>query len=99
MFLLILHQCFKEGEDRWKKLSRLVVDTVLPFLARQQIQLDNQNALDTLHQLFEAVAPSVFRPVDILLKVLFATPQDLVRILSQNVLQIYSNNLIHFRGM
>ena len=31
-----------------------------------------------VHRLFESVATSVFRPVDILLKTLFAPPQDLV---------------------
>jgi hypothetical protein len=43
-----------------------------------QICVDSQGALDVLHRLFEAVAPSVFRPVDILLKTMFAPPTDLV---------------------
>ena len=35
-------------------------------------------AMDVVHRLFEFVAPSVFRPVDILLKTLFTPPPDLV---------------------
>ncbi|XP_076357189.1 huntingtin isoform X3 [Tachypleus tridentatus] len=77
MFLIILYQSYKEGEDRWKKVSRQIVDCVLPVLAKQQIQISDQNSVDTLHRLFQAVAPSVFRPVDILLKTLFTQPQDL----------------------
>ncbi|XP_067133027.1 huntingtin isoform X2 [Centruroides vittatus] len=77
LFLAILHQSYKEGEDRWKKLSRQIVDIILPLLSKQQLHLDEQLHLDTLHHLFEAVAPSVFRPTDILLKALFTTPQKL----------------------
>ncbi|XP_023232349.1 huntingtin-like [Centruroides sculpturatus] len=77
LFLAILHQSYKEGEDRWKKLSRQIVDIILPLLSKQQLHLDEQLHLDTLHRLFEAVAPSVFRPTDILLKALFTTPQKL----------------------
>lgn len=43
-----------------------------------KVNLDGQVALDIVHRLFENVAPSVFRPVDILLKVLLAKPSDLV---------------------
>lgn len=77
LFLAILHQSYKEGEDRWKKLSRQIVDIILPLLSKQQLHLDEQFHLDTLHRLFESVAPSVFRPTDILLKALFTTPQKL----------------------
>lgn len=43
-----------------------------------QVNLDCRMSVDVLHRLFESVAPSVFRPVDSLLKALFCTPQDLV---------------------
>ncbi|XP_029645621.1 huntingtin isoform X2 [Octopus sinensis] len=76
MFVIILQQCRKENEDRWKRLSRQVTDMVLPALAKQQVNLDSLEALDVLHHLFESVAPSVFRPVDILLKTLVAKPAD-----------------------
>lgn len=76
MFVIILQQCRKENEDKWKRLSRQVTDMVLPAIAQQQVNLDNLVALDVLHHLFESVAPSVFRPVDILLKTLVAKPMD-----------------------
>lgn len=37
MFILVLQQCHKENEDKWKRLSRQVADVVLPMLARQQV--------------------------------------------------------------
>ena len=43
-----------------------------------QVNIDHQVALDVVHRLFESVAPSVFRPVDVLLKTLLAPPYDLV---------------------
>ncbi|XP_071090376.1 huntingtin-like isoform X1 [Haliotis cracherodii] len=77
MFVIVLQQCHRESEDKWKRLSRQVIDTVLPALAKQQINIDRQASLDVLHRLFESVAPSVFRPVDILLKGLLGSPGDI----------------------
>lgn len=37
IFILILQQNFKESEERWKKLSRQIVDTLLPLLGHQQV--------------------------------------------------------------
>lgn len=48
------------------------------ILINFQISLESQAALDILHRLFESVAPSVFRPVDILLKTLLAPPVSVV---------------------
>ncbi|ESO95031.1 hypothetical protein LOTGIDRAFT_160793 [Lottia gigantea] len=77
MFVIVLQQCHRESEEKWKKLSRQVMDLVLPALSKQQINLDCSKALDVLHLLFECVSPSVFRPVDILLKTLLAPPTDI----------------------
>lgn len=77
LFLLIINQSVKEGEDKWKKLSRQIVDVILPILARQQLHVDSQTQMEVLQKLLESVASSVFRPVDILLKALFAQPRDL----------------------
>ncbi|KAK3589444.1 hypothetical protein CHS0354_020780 [Potamilus streckersoni] len=77
MFVIVLQQCHRESEERWKRLSRQVTDILLPALAKQQINLVSQKALDVLHRLFESVAPIVFRPVDILLKTLFSCPVDM----------------------
>ncbi|EPY80841.1 hypothetical protein CB1_000531010 [Camelus ferus] len=37
MFVLVLQQCHKESEDKWKRLSRQVADVILPMLAKQQV--------------------------------------------------------------
>ncbi|KAL4231691.1 hypothetical protein ACF0H5_009269 [Mactra antiquata] len=74
MFVIVLQQCHRESEERWKRLSRQVTDTLLPALAKQQLDLHDQVALDVIHRLFESVAPIVFRPVDILLKTLLMKP-------------------------
>ncbi|XP_033756060.1 huntingtin-like [Pecten maximus] len=80
LFVIVLQQCHKESEERWKKLSRQVTDTILPSLARQQVTIDNMAALETLHRLFESLAPIVFRPVDILLKTLLQEPMDVASV-------------------
>ena len=85
---MVLHQCHKESEDKWKRLSRQVTDMVLPLLVKQQVNLDHQVALDVVHRLFESVAPSVFRPVDVLLKALFSPPYDLVSNISCTVYEV-----------
>lgn len=38
MLILVLQQCHKESEDKWKRLSRQVADVILPMLARQQVR-------------------------------------------------------------
>lgn len=37
MFILVLQQCHKENEDKWKRLSRQVADVILPMIAKQQV--------------------------------------------------------------
>ena len=39
MFVIVLQQCHRESEERWKRLSRQVTDTVLPALAKQQVYI------------------------------------------------------------
>jgi len=51
-----------------------------------QVNIDGQAGLNTVHRLMECVAPSVFRPIDILLKVLFSKPPKLVRLISAYLL-------------
>ncbi|XP_015913152.2 huntingtin [Parasteatoda tepidariorum] len=77
LFSLLITHSRQEGEDKWKKTSRQVVDAILPLLSRQQIAIENQGQLNLLHKLLEDVASNVFRPVDILLKALFFQPRDL----------------------
>ncbi|XP_041477605.1 huntingtin-like isoform X1 [Lytechinus variegatus] len=82
MFTAVLQQAHRENEEKWKRLSRQVVDMILPLLARQQINLDTPAALDVLHHLLGTVAPSSLRPVDILLKALLLVPYDQVSVVS-----------------
>lgn len=44
-----------------------------------QMHLDSPEALGVLNTLFETVAPSSLRPVDMLLKSMFTTPVTMVR--------------------
>ncbi|XP_058495756.1 huntingtin isoform X3 [Solea solea] len=74
MFILVLQQCHKENEDKWKRLSRQIADVILPMIAKQQMHLDSPEALGVLNTLFETVAPSSLRPVDMLLKSMFTVP-------------------------
>uniref|UniRef100_A0A7N8X764 Huntingtin n=1 Tax=Mastacembelus armatus TaxID=205130 RepID=A0A7N8X764_9TELE len=74
MFILVLQQCHKENEDKWKRLSRQIADIILPMIAKQQMHLDSPEALGVLNTLFETVAPSSLRPVDMLLKSMFTIP-------------------------
>ncbi|XP_014662838.1 PREDICTED: huntingtin-like [Priapulus caudatus] len=80
LFVLVLQHCHKDGEDKWKRLSRQIVDVLLPVLTNYEINLDDQAALEVLHRLFEVVAPSVFRPVDILLNTLLVPPKPLTTV-------------------
>ncbi|CAM4482916.1 unnamed protein product [Leuciscus chuanchicus] len=80
MFILILQQCHKENEDKWKRLSRQIADIILPMIGKQQMHLDSHEALGVLNTLFETVAPSSLRPVDMLLKSMFITPSTLASV-------------------
>ncbi|XP_051558826.1 huntingtin-like isoform X2 [Myxocyprinus asiaticus] len=80
MFILVLQQCHKENEDKWKRLSRQIADIILPMIGKQQMHLDSHEALGVLNTLFETVAPSSLRPVDMLLKSMFITPSTLASV-------------------
>ncbi|XP_057402207.1 huntingtin isoform X2 [Balaenoptera acutorostrata] len=82
MFILVLQQCHKESEDKWKRLSRQIADIILPMLARQQMHIDSHEALGVLNTLFEILAPSSLRPVDMLLRSMFVTPDTLASVTS-----------------
>uniref|UniRef100_A0A4W6F5F5 Huntingtin n=1 Tax=Lates calcarifer TaxID=8187 RepID=A0A4W6F5F5_LATCA len=80
MFILVLQQCHKENEDKWKRLSRQIADVILPMIAKQQMHLDSPEALGVLNTLFETVAPSSLRPVDMLLKSMFTIPATMTSV-------------------
>uniref|UniRef100_A0A1A7XTR7 Huntingtin n=2 Tax=Iconisemion striatum TaxID=60296 RepID=A0A1A7XTR7_9TELE len=80
MFILVLQQCHKENEDKWKRLSRQIADVILPMISKQQMHLDSPEALGVLNTLFETVAPSSLRPVDMLLKSMFTVPASMASV-------------------
>ncbi|KAF7469065.1 hypothetical protein GHT09_019711 [Marmota monax] len=80
MFILVLQQCHKENEDKWKRLSRQVADIILPMLAKQQMHIDSHEALGVLNTVFEILAPSSLRPVDMLLRSMFVTPSTMAAV-------------------
>lgn len=80
MFILVLQQCRKENEDKWKRLSRQIADIILPMLAKQQMHIDSHDALGVLNTLFEILAPSSLRPVDMLLRSMFVTPKTMASV-------------------
>lgn len=65
-----------DGEEKWRRWSRLSTDTILPLLASGKIRVETKQADSALMKLFAAVSPTVFRPVDPLLKVLFTVPPN-----------------------
>ncbi|XP_063780391.1 huntingtin isoform X3 [Pseudophryne corroboree] len=80
MFILVLQQCHKENEDKWKRLSRQIADVILPMLSKQQMHIDCHEALGVLNTLFETLAPSSLRPVDMLLRSMFVIPYTMASV-------------------
>ncbi|XP_068132416.1 huntingtin isoform X2 [Hyperolius riggenbachi] len=80
MFILVLQQCHKENEDKWKRLSRQIADVILPMLSKQQMHIDSHEALGVLNTLFETLAPSSLRPVDMLLRSMFVVPYTMASV-------------------
>ena len=100
MLVTVLHCYRRDAEDKWKKMSRQVIDFLLPLLVKQEVVLDTVEDYGMLVLLYDAVAPVSFRPADVLLKVLFA-PVDLVRVriglkLYEAVIQVFSDQLMCF---
>ncbi|XP_076231541.1 huntingtin [Calliopsis andreniformis] len=65
------------GEEKWRRWSRQTMDTILPMLAAGKIRIESEKAHIALVKLFAAISPTVFRPVDSLLKALLVTPEFL----------------------
>ncbi|CAB0030414.1 unnamed protein product [Trichogramma brassicae] len=65
------------GEEKWRRWSRQALDTILPMLSSRKVRLEFNEANFALIKLFSAASPTVFRPVDPLLKVLLAVPPSI----------------------
>ncbi|XP_067936803.1 huntingtin-like [Watersipora subatra] len=74
---VVLYQLMRESEEKWKKLSRQVIDLLLPLATNQKIVLETREGMHALHNILLAVSPSVYRPVDMLLKALFKQQKKL----------------------
>ena len=86
---VVLIECrnWPDGEERWKRWSRQVCDAVLGLLTAGRLRLDSRDAQEALLQLLlHSLAPSVFCPVDPLLRVLFSPPPHVV---SKSLLNLY----------
>ncbi|EGD75961.1 hypothetical protein PTSG_00669 [Salpingoeca rosetta] len=67
----ILLRAVRHDPDQWKKYSRQFVDSMLPLLSKGKTETRGVRALQTLHRLFESVAPQALRPAKILLRCMF----------------------------
>ena len=99
LLVLIVQSMRKDSDEKWKKVSRTVMDTVLPHVMKQQVDMRNWQALDDVHQLFESVSPIVFRPVDIVLTALFSPPADDVLVNGKSFCRWFSSVLLLMRIM
>ena len=68
------------GGERWRKLSRTVVESMIPLLAGQQVRLDDKSTIDLLHKFFASLAPGTLRPVDPLLSAVLNASVDLTSV-------------------
>ncbi|ROT64935.1 Huntingtin [Penaeus vannamei] len=74
---LVLGATMESNRERWRKLSRQVIDTLLPLLSKLQVNLDSEDSLAAVEEVMNGVCPSVYRPVDCVLKALFTSPCEL----------------------
>jgi len=58
-------------EERHRRLSRRVVDALLPLMARRRVAIRNPRVLWVVHRLMEGVAPISLRPVVLLIRCMF----------------------------
>ncbi|XP_028391517.1 LOW QUALITY PROTEIN: huntingtin-like [Dendronephthya gigantea] len=63
---------YRKNDEKWKKFSRQAVDITLQMLIKQQVIIDDMEGLKSLENLFDSVAPIALRPLDVILKAIFA---------------------------
>ena len=76
----MLRSAKSEGDDRWRKLSRVLTEALIPLLAAQKIHIEEKSHLDLLHQIFAGLAPGTLRPVDPLLSAVLTCTVDLTKL-------------------
>ncbi|XP_008206342.1 huntingtin isoform X2 [Nasonia vitripennis] len=85
------------GEEKWRRWSRQTMDTLLPMLATRKVRVESKRAYFALVKLFSAVSPTVFRPVDPLLRVLFTMPPPVGKNLISYNVPSTSKNILEFK--
>jgi len=65
------------GEDKARKLSRQIVDTLIPLLCSHQIEMKSRSHLQTLKKLLKTLSPGSLRPCDPILSSLMSCACDL----------------------
>ena len=48
LLLLVLHECRRDNEEKWKRLSRQITDSVLPLLCKQQASHANNRRVSSI---------------------------------------------------
>lgn len=76
LFVLILNESkyCTDNTEKWLKWSKQVTDTFLPALSENKILLDNIDALLTVRKLIFVLNPSVFKPINDILIMMFQKP-------------------------
>ena len=59
MLATVVRQAKAESEERWRRVSRQMIDHVLPKVG--DLLIGSRETLDVLHSLFDSLHTSVFR--------------------------------------
>lgn len=58
LLLAVVHHSYQEGEDRWKKFSRQLIDVILPLMSQLQV---GDLWSDSSETLFKLARPHSFK--------------------------------------
>lgn len=86
LLVLILNEskyCM-DNTEKWLKWSKQVADAFLPALNENKVRLDGIEALLTIRKLIFVLNPSVFKPINEVLIMLFQKPPTTVSFYLQN---------------
>ena len=75
--IMVISALREEGEEKWRKVSRTVMDVLLPLLANQKVHLDDKKSLDLVLRVFSSLSPGCLRPVDPFLSAVLTCAVDL----------------------
>ena len=78
--VLVLVGAEEGGEDRSRRLSRQVVETLLPLLCSHSVELRTSQHLQALNSLFSSLSPGCLRPCDRIISSLMSSSCDLANL-------------------